>query len=161
MAKEQKTGRAQVGLRVSEDMRRRLETAAKSNDRSINAEILERLGRSFDIEDRLGGPRVVEMTETIATVMRSTGERAGFLETGRLTNQGEWLSLPYSFDQAAKAANVILKHYKPKGKIVVPEPRVVHVVEGGDPEESKERVRRILEDLGPLAEQIRKQEEEK
>ncbi|MCH8998435.1 MAG: Arc family DNA-binding protein [Proteobacteria bacterium] len=99
MAKERKTGRAQVGLRVSESMRRRLETVAKSNDRSINAEILERLERSFETEDRLGGPRVIELIETLATVMKSTGEHAGFYETGKPTKRGEWLALPDSDHQ--------------------------------------------------------------
>ena len=128
MAKERKTGRAQVVLRVSEDMRRRLENAAKSNDCSINAEILERLKRSFELEERLGGPQVVELIEMIGTVMKSTGAHAGFTESGKLTNQGEWLALPYAFDQATKAANAILEHYRPPGKIVVPKPNLVEVI---------------------------------
>ena len=121
MAKERKTGRAQVGLRVSGDMQRRLERAAKKNGRSINSEIIERLERSFEFEDRLGGPKVAELVETIGTVMRSTGEHAAFfVDSSKTHDQGEWLAVPYAFDQARKAANTILDYHRPKGPIVPP-----------------------------------------
>ncbi len=165
MAKDRKTSRAQVGLRVSEEMRQRLEDAATSNGRSINSEIVSRLDRSFETEDRLGGPGLSTLVETIATVMKSTGGRAGFTESGKLANQGEWLDLPYSFDQAVKAANSILEHYRPPGKIVVPKPNVVEVigVRGTkvDREESIARLRQMFADLGPLiaASELRKKEQ--
>ena len=121
MAKERKTGRAQVGLRVSGDMQRRLERAAKKNGRSINSEIIERLERSFEFEDRLGGPKVAELVETIGTVMRSTGEHtAFFVDSSKTHDQGEWLAVPYAFDQASKAAITILEHHRPKAPIVEP-----------------------------------------
>ena len=120
MVKERKTGRAQVGLRVSEDMRRRLENAARSNDCSINAEILERLERSFETEDRLGGPRVVSILETVATAMRTTGEHGAFLATSKRHNEGAWLDHPFAFDQAVKACLAILEAFRPDGAIVVP-----------------------------------------
>ncbi len=60
----------------------------------MNAEIRERLEGSFDIEDRLGGPQLVELIETVAGAMKSTGRQAGFLETHKVTNRGEWLVLP-------------------------------------------------------------------
>ncbi len=160
MAKERKTGRAQVGLRVSEDMRRRLEKAAKDRNVSINAEILERLERSFGIEDRFGGPRVIELIETIAAVMKSTGEHAGFYETGKVTNQGEWLALPYAYDQSTKAVAAVLKHHRPPGKVVVPKPSVIQI--GGDPTETAARLTQMLTELGPLmaAREIKKREQD-
>ena len=161
MAKRGKSPRAQVPLRIPEATRARLEKAAKARGVSMNAEIVERLARSFETEARLGGPRVVELIETIAKVMRSTGEHAGFYETGKLANQGQWLALPYAFDQATKAANAVLKHYKPKGKIVLPKADVGEVV-GGDPKETAARMYQMLTELGPLmaARAIKKREQD-
>ena len=112
MAKERKTGRAQVGLRVSEEMRQRLEEAAKNSGRSINSEIVSRLDQSFETEDRLGGPRLSEVVERIAEAMKPTGEAAAFFaDRSKLHNQGKWLIQPYAFDQAVKAANTILEYH--------------------------------------------------
>ncbi len=160
MAKRGKSARAQVPLRIPEALRARIEKAAKARGASMNAEIVERLARSFETEDRLGGPRVVELIETIATVMRSTGEHAGFYETGKVTNRGEWLALPYAYDQAIKAATAVLKSHKPPGKIVVPVPNVVEVV-GGDPKETAARLSQMFAELGPLmaAREIKKREQ--
>jgi hypothetical protein len=94
--------------------------------------------------------------------MKLTGQRAGFFETGKLTNQGQWLVLPYAFDQATEAAKTILEHHRPPGEIFVPRPNVDEVV-GGDPKESVEVVRRLYEDLGELSalKEIRDREQEK
>ncbi|MCZ6861987.1 MAG: Arc family DNA-binding protein [Alphaproteobacteria bacterium] len=121
MAKRGKSPRAQVPLRIPEAQRARIEKAAKSRGVSMNTEIIERLERSFEIEDRLGGPKVTELVETIGIVMRSTGEHtATFLDGSKTYDQGEWLAVPYAFDQARRAANTILEYHKPKGPIVVP-----------------------------------------
>ncbi len=163
MAKKRKPGSGQYPLRLPDDLRSRIEKAAKGRNVYINAEILERLEQSFQTEKRFGGPRVVELIETIATVMKSTGEYAGFYETGKLTNRGEWLALPYAFDQAVKAAITILEHHAtPLGKIVEPKPNVVEVV-GGDPKEAEKRVRWMMKNLGPgfARKEIRDREEKK
>jgi hypothetical protein len=162
MAKRGKSVRAQVPLRIPEALRARIEKAAKETGNSMNAEILNRLEGSFDIEDRLGGPQLIELIEMVASAMKLTGQRAGFFETGKLTNQGQWLVLPYAFDQATEAAKTILEHHRPPGEIFVPRPNVDEVV-GGDPKESVEVVRRLYEDLGELSalKEIRDREQEK
>ena len=151
MARRTKTSRPQVGLRVSEDMRVRLEKAAKKSGCSINSEIVERLDRSFQIENQYGGPRLSELIETIAVVMRSTGEHAGYYETSELTKRGKWMDLPFPFDQAVHAANAILERYRPPGKIVVPERTVAEVMGQHetkvDPEEAA-RMSRTFARLG-------------
>ena len=150
MAKRGKSPRAQVPLRIPEALRARLEKAAKAGKVSMNAEIVERLQRSFETEDRLGGPRAVELIETIAVVMKLTGESAGVMESGKLAKQGKWLSLPYAFDQAAQAAITILKrHAEPLGKIVEPEPNIVEVVDG-DPKEAEKQYRWMVKNLGEM-----------
>ena len=109
---------------------------------------MKRLERSFETEDRFGGPRAIELIEAIGAVMKHTGQHAGFYETNKLANQGEWLDLPYAFNQAAKAAITILEHHaEPLGKIVVPKPNVVEIV-GGDPKETMKRTRWMIKNLG-------------
>ena len=121
MAKTKKQGAGQYPLRLPDGLRSRIEKSAKDRNVSINAEILGRLERSFEFEDRLGGPKVAELVETIGIVMRSTGEHTAFFLDGSKTyDQGEWLAVPYAFDQARRAANTILEYHKPKGPIVVP-----------------------------------------
>ena len=101
MARKRKPGSGQYPLRLPDDLRSRIEKAATGRDVSINAEILERLERSFDIEDRLGGRQLFEIIETIASVMKTTGEHTAFFaDSSRLHKQGKWLANPYAFDQA-------------------------------------------------------------
>jgi hypothetical protein len=121
MAKTKKQGAGQYPLRLPDGLRSRIEKSAKDRNVSINAEILGRLERSFEFEDRLGGPKVAELVETIGTVMRSTGEHtAFFVDSSKTHDQGEWLAVPYAFDQAGKAAITILEHHRPKAPIVEP-----------------------------------------
>ena len=151
MAKRGKSARAQVPLRIPEALRARIERAANQAGMSMNAEILGRLERSFEAEDRRGGPRVVELIEIIGTMMKRTGEHAVFLETRKRVNQGEWLDLPYAYHQATKAANTILKHYKPKGKVTVPKVdffQATGPARVSDPKEFEKLVNEALENLG-------------
>ncbi len=121
MAKTKKQGAGQYPLRLPDGLRSRIEKSAKDRNVSINAEILGRLERSFEVEDRLGGPKVAKLVETIGTAMRSTGEHtAFFLDDSEMHDQGEWLAVPYAFDQAVKAAITILEHHRPKAPIVEP-----------------------------------------
>ena len=167
MAQRKKTATVQLKVRMKEPLRGQLEKAAKDRGVSLNAEIGKRLEQSFDIENRFGGPQLLELIEMIASVMRSTGEHAGFTESGNLTNRGEWLFLPYAFDQATKAAETILEYHRPPGEIVVPKPNVVEVfgVRGTkvDRKESVARVSQLFAELGPLmaASELRKKEQDK
>ncbi len=158
--------RVSLGLRVTAEIKMRLDQAAESAGRSQSQEAELRLERSFETEDRLGGPRLVEMIETIASVMKLAGQQAVYWETGKLMNQGEWLVLPYPFDQAVEAAKTILEHYRPPGEITVPKPNVVKIigvrrtkVEG---KESLARFHRVLAELGPLTatSELRKKEQD-
>ena len=166
MAKARKTVRPQVGLRVLEEMRQRLEDAAASNGRSINSEIVSRLEQSFESENRFGGPGLIEMIDTMATVMRQAGELSGYYETSELKKQGKWMSLPFAFDQAAQAANAVLEIHRPPGKIVVPQRTYAEVTGLGepdvDPKEAAKMSRRFA-NLGKIfaAHEAKQREEDK
>ena len=141
MAQRGKSARAQVPLRIPEALRARIGSVAKDEGRSMNAEILKRLEQSFDLEDRLGGPGMVDMIETIASVMKSAGEWAGMF----LTTTGPpsvWRTSPWAYDHAMRAAVTVLEHIRPPGEIVAPAPEVVEFL--GDLEQARE----MLRDLG-------------
>ncbi len=113
MAKERKTGRAQVGLRVSGDMQRRLERTAKKNGRSINSEIVERLKRSFETEDRVGGPRLAKMLESIGVAMNAAGENAPEYDNPDVLSNGRWVRRREAYQHAVKVAVAILEASTP------------------------------------------------
>ena len=147
MARRKKSATVQVKVRIKEELRARLENAAKARDVSMNAEIGERLETSFEYENRLGGPMVADLLESIGATMRSTGEHGAFFATHQLHKDGKWLANPYAFDQAAKAAMTIIEAHRPSGKIMIPSP-TVHQVVGGDPKESAERLHYLFTELG-------------
>ena len=59
------TDTVQLNLRFSEALRRRLERAAKNNDCSLNAEIVDRLEKSFDLPDLTNA-----VAEAVRTVLQ-------------------------------------------------------------------------------------------
>ncbi len=95
---------------------------------------------------------MVDLMETIASVMKSTGEIAGFLATGSIMNQGEWMGVPFAFEQARRAAVAILEHHRPPGEIMEPIPRktVVAGVRGTkvDAKKSAARARELMANIG-------------
>ena len=95
---------------------------------------------------------MVDLFETIARVMKSTGEYAGFYATGKLENQGKWMGVPFAFDQAMVAAVAILEHHRPPGEIMEPIPRktVVAGVRGTkvDAKKSAARARELMANIG-------------
>ena len=163
MAKRGKSPRAQVPLRIPEALRGRIEKAAKETGKSMNAEIITRLEESFGTEDRFGGPRLVEIVEAMASAMKSTGQTLGLLESNNVMNQGQWLGLPYAFDQATQAALTVLEHHRPPGEVVVPTPDVADLIAGIPSKKTSERVLRLLTELGETIalKELRDREEEK
>jgi hypothetical protein len=57
------TETVQVNLRIRENLRRRLDDAAQKANNSLNAEMIERLTRSFENEDLR--PQVKSLNETL------------------------------------------------------------------------------------------------
>ena len=141
MAKPKKATRAQVGLRVPEELREKVENAAKVSGRSLNAEILERLEQSFRTEERFGGPILIHLIETIALVMRNTGQTAAHFETNEIMTSDRWLDMPFPYERAKGAVIAFLESFRPPGKIVVPkqsaaEAALRHRKTGDDPKEA-------------------------
>lgn len=152
MAKK-KTRSGQYPLRLPDDLRLRIEKAAKGRNISLNAAILERLEQSFQTENRFGGPRLIEVIETIAVVMRSTGRHAEYYETSKHMSPGKWMDMPFPFDQAVQGANAILERYRPPGKIIVPE-RTVDEVMGHETKVDPDEAARISRTFARLGKRI-------
>ena len=142
--------KVQIPLRIPETLRARVESAAKRNGTSMNAEVRHRLELSFARQDRLGGPDLAQLVETIAIVMKSAGEHAGFVATGKVAKHGAWLVVPYAYDQALQSALAILEARRPPGEIVVPKPNVVAGETKADTKESIALVQNMYANLGRL-----------
>lgn len=153
MSRRKKSTKVQVPIRMEKTFRTKLANSAKARKASMNAEIVQRLERSYEIEKRLGGPQLVELIEILASVMKTTGERAGFAVSTEPYG-GEWLRQPFAYDQAVKGANRILEHFRPVGEVVLPEPYMSAVVAlagtGLDQTARGEELLKLMAELGSL-----------
>ena len=113
MAKKRKTGSGQYPLRLPDDLRSRVEKAAKDRNISINAEILKRLERSFETEDRLGGPRLARLLESIGVAMNAAGENAPEYDNPDVLGNGRWVRRREAYQHAVKVAVAILEANTP------------------------------------------------
>jgi hypothetical protein len=155
--------RVSLGLRVTADIKKKLDKAAERASRSQSQEAERRLERSFAEEDRLGGPQLVELLEAMASAMKITGQTAALAESDNVMNQGQWLRLPYAFDQAAQAAAAVLEQHRPPGERDVPQLIIDESSLSGDLKKRLEVILPILENLGERVAllQLRDREEEK
>lgn len=76
-----------LGLRVEPALRNKLERAAKTNDRSINAEINFRLNASFAEEAAFGGHAMKEMALRMFVAFNAAGAGAAYSHD----LNGDWL----------------------------------------------------------------------
>lgn len=163
MPKRKQTDTVDLKVRMKEPLRASLERAAKRRGVSMNAEAVNRLEQSFEIEDRFGGPRMVELMESVARIMKQTGEIAGHYESGKSAKRGQWLGMPYAFDQAISAANVALESFRPPGEPVVPESTIDRLAAIDEAQlQLPPAVRELFAKLGTLtaAHEIQKKDED-
>ncbi len=113
MAKKRKSGSGQYPLRLPDDLRVWVEKAAKDRNVSINAAILERLEQSFQTEDRLGGPRLARLLESIGVAMRAAGENAPEYDNPDALSNGRWVRRREAYQHAVKVAVAILEANTP------------------------------------------------
>jgi len=113
-------------MRTTAEIRRLLEDAAKTSDRSLVQEVEFRLENSFREErlvtDALAlayGPELAGILLLLGDEMSKTGRSAGFFP---LKGARNWWDNPYAYDQAAKAAAYVLEALRPEGEIVLPGP---------------------------------------
>jgi hypothetical protein len=117
-----------LGLRVSADVKSRLDNGAKANGRTQSQEAEWRLQLSYDREDLLTevlelkfGPSLAGLLILVGVAMKDTIRACSIFEGGGFKDLENWAELPYTFDQAIEAADSILKAARPAGKIITPD----------------------------------------
>jgi hypothetical protein len=88
MAKRKRTDVVKLQLRIREALRRRLEAAAKAEERSLNTEIAHRLENSFEqeknsllLEELLAPGAGLELIRAVTMILRSAGRRDWYFQT--------------------------------------------------------------------------------
>jgi predicted transcriptional regulator len=122
--------RVPLGLRVTPEIKKRLDDAAKDNGRSQSQEAEMRLEHTFtatnavlDALDLAYGRRLTGLLLAMAHAAQLTGTRAVFVSQANITGGEDWMSDPYAYDQAVKAIEVLLEAYRPAGKVRIPPPQ--------------------------------------
>jgi hypothetical protein len=140
-------------LRLKESLRGDLERSAQEHGRSLNSEVIRRLERSFELDQRLedvfGSRELFGMARAVATAMDATGRQAGFIagmgtERGSMETSRGWIDEPWPYEQAALAAVRVLEALRPPGEVAAPDFSRVDQVVGGPREEVVEVVKGLL-----------------
>jgi predicted transcriptional regulator len=118
--REDKPGeRVPLSLRVTAELKQKLDAAAEKSGRSQAQETELRLERSFEREELLSEALVLAYGEQAAglilllgTAMDMAGRFSHFAATRKHTS---WVENPYAFDQAAQAALKLIEAARPAG----------------------------------------------
>ena len=137
--------RVHLGIRVTPEMKERIEKAAELSGRSQSQEAELRLERSFDQEDLLSEVLGLAFGKQLAGVLMMLGY--AMLEAGRSASSvrtaergKNWIDDPYAYEQAVKAAADVLDAIHPPGKATPEQYR--HVAEDGGAPEAAEAFKR-------------------
>ena len=115
------TAMVQLKIRMREPLRARLEEEAKFHGKSINSEVVDRLGRSFERQDIFSEMLGFAHDSHLAGVLMMLGsvmEQVGYLhvkpQQSRSPFGSRWAEDPVAFDQAALAAIALLNAARPR-----------------------------------------------
>lgn len=123
--------RVPLGLRVTPELKEKLDAAARQSGRSQSQEAELRLEHSFrdervleSAQDRIYGTQLSGLLMLIAKAMRDIGASCGKYKDGKLeftlNSIENWLSNPYAFDQVVKGVNAIFEAIRPEGEAIAP-----------------------------------------
>ncbi len=119
--------RVPLGLRVTPELKIKLDSAAKASGRSQSQEAELRLEQSLKSEEALYkaldlayGGELTALVLALARALHLTGTRAVFVGDMTKVDAKDWMLDPYAFDQAVHAANRVLEAFRPRGKVEVP-----------------------------------------
>lgn len=123
-ARELRPGeRVPMSFRVTPEFKRMLDDASAKSGKSLSQEVEARLEQSFRDEQHLEqaleliyGKALAGILTILGDVMQRVGARAVTAShPPNAVENGDWLADPYAFDQASKAAGVILDAIRPEG----------------------------------------------
>jgi hypothetical protein len=120
--------RVSLGLKVTSDIKNKLDRAAQASGRTQSQEAELRIERSFDRENLLVealnlayGRQGAGAVLLIAEAMHNAGAGAALIKTGTVEESQNWLDVPYAYDQASKAVAKILDELRPAGDSTPPD----------------------------------------
>jgi hypothetical protein len=169
------TDKKQIGLRVPEDLREKIQEAANERGVAVNKEISDRLEKSFSegmtISAADGDGELYSILRVVAAAMDLAGPMAAIMSTINPEAGKTWIGNSIAYEQAFQAATTILKALRPQA-ITDPHPNMsdsVHTLGTGmataileeaatgltrTPPTDNVRAQKLHAGLGSLAERI-------
>jgi Arc-like DNA binding domain len=111
------TDKIQIGLRVPDDLRAKIQEAAAARGVAVNKEISDRLERSFSEEMAIsadGSAELYSILRVVAAAMDSAGPMAAIMSTLNPEAGKDWINNSLAYEQAIKAAVAVLEAFKPQ-----------------------------------------------
>ena len=111
------TDKIQIGLRVPEELRAKIQDAATARGVAVNKEISDRLERSFSEEIAVsaeGSPELYAILRVLAAAMDAAGPMAAIMSTLNLEADKTWIGNSIAYEQALKAAVKVLEEFRPQ-----------------------------------------------
>jgi predicted transcriptional regulator len=118
-----------LGLRVTKELKAKLDQAAEASGRSQSQEAEFRLESTFNAEnavidalDLAYGRYWTGILLALAKVGQHVGTRGVFLSqfTGEGYGVEDWLSDSYAYDQVVRAVNTVLEEFRPRAPMRIP-----------------------------------------
>jgi hypothetical protein len=140
-----------MGLLLEDELRERLEQASAAANRSVGAEIRERLAASFEAEDAADA------------ITRSLAATIGKLATWVLTATGhKWYAHPAAHKAFMRAIGASLANLRPEGDpVFAPGEKKSVLIDSDDPEVIGLAVEAIVRNLPPMTPELRRLLDEK
>jgi hypothetical protein len=105
----------QLKARMREPIRAELEASAKRRGVSLNAELVDRVEKSFAEEDAFGGPEIANMARLMAAAFLRGGQAGAHASRHPKWSVARWINDPNCY-QAAVAAVVNALHAMQPGQ---------------------------------------------
>ena len=103
---------------------------AAANGRSLSEEaeaLIEYALQAGDLLDQVldlrFGRQAAGLLLLLGSILRDTGNHAGFMKTRTLAGASEWLDVPFAFDQAKQAVDAVFEALYPAGDREPPKDR--------------------------------------
>lgn len=119
--------RMSLGLKVTSEVKAKLDHAAQASGRTQSQEAEARLERSFQNEDLL--PQLMELAYgrqaaglliILGRITRDAGSAAAFYSKGTLEAVENWMNEPWAFEQVRLGIMAALDGLRPEGEPIAP-----------------------------------------
>ena len=114
--------RVPLSLRVTPQLKAKLDAAATETGRSQTQEIEFRLEQSFDRSELVFGAMTLAYGAQVAAIllaaanaMRGAGRLSGLKSKPEAFTDAAWVDDPYAYEQALSAATTVIKAFRPRG----------------------------------------------